>query len=100
LPDAAATAAAEFWRQRGNKLQGGIAMTPKERERVKAALLVHLQQKHVSIHDLAQQISAVGQKVDQKTLHRFLERRLQVDDSVMEAYRAFVDGPGSHPTPT
>jgi hypothetical protein len=75
-------------------------MTPRERERIKTALQVHLQQNHVSIHDLAQQISAVGQKVDQKTLHRFLDRRLEVNDSVRAAYRAFVDGPGSHPTPT
>jgi hypothetical protein len=68
-------------------------MTPTERERVKAALQVLVQQHQVSIHDLARQISAVGQKVDQKTLHRFLERRLEVDDAVMEAYRAFVDRP-------
>ena len=69
-------------------------MTPTERERVKAALQVQLQQHQGSVHDLARQISTVGQKVDQKTLHRFLERRLQVDDSVMETYRTFVDGSG------
>ena len=69
-------------------------MTPTERERVKASLQAYLEQHQISVHDLARRINAEGKKVDPKTLHRFLERRLLVDDSVMEAYRAFVDGPG------
>ena len=69
-------------------------MTPVERERVKAALRAYLEQHQLSVHDLAARINAEGKKVDPKTLHRFLERRLLVDDSVMEAYRAFVDRPG------
>ena len=69
-------------------------MTPTERERVKAALRAYLEQHHLSVHDLAARINAEGKKVDPKTLHRYLDRRLIVDDSVMEVYRAFVDRPG------
>ena len=69
-------------------------MTPTERERVKASLQAYLEHHKISVHDLARRINAQGKKVDPKTLRRFLERRLLVDDSVMEAYRAFVDGPG------
>ena len=69
-------------------------MTPVERERVKASLQAYLEHHKISVHDLARRINAEGKRVDPKTLHRFLERRLLVDDSVMEAYRAFVDGPG------
>ena len=69
-------------------------MTPTERERVKASLQAYLEHHKISVHDLARRINAGGKKVDPKTLHRFLERCLLVDDSVMEAYRAFVDGPG------
>jgi hypothetical protein len=38
-------------------------------------------------------MNADRKKVDPKTLHRFLERRLEIDDSIMEVYRGFVDGP-------
>ena len=69
-------------------------MTPTERERVKASLQAYLEHHQISVHDLARRINAEGKKVDPKTLHRFLERRLLVDDSVIEACRAFVDGPG------
>jgi hypothetical protein len=69
-------------------------MTPTERERVKASLQAYLEQHRISVHDLARRINAEGKKVDPKTLHRFLERRLQVEDTIMEAYRAFVDRPG------
>ncbi len=69
-------------------------MTPAERERVKASLKAYLEQHRISVHDLARRINAEGKKVDPKTLHRFLERRLQVEDTIMKAYRAFVDRPG------
>ena len=69
-------------------------MTPAKRERVKASLQAYLEQHRISVHDLARRINAEGKKVDPKTLHRFLERRLQVEDTIMEAYRAFVDRPG------
>ena len=69
-------------------------MTPAERERVKASLQAYLEQHWISVHDLARRINAEGKKVDPKTLHRFLKRRLQVEDTIMEAYRAFVDRPG------
>jgi hypothetical protein len=69
-------------------------MTPVERERVKAALRTYLEQHHLSVHDLAAQINAEGKKVDPKTLHRYLDRRLIVDDPVVEVYRTFVDRPG------
>jgi hypothetical protein len=67
-------------------------MTPAERERVKAALQAYLQQHQISVHDLAARMNAERKKVDPKTLHRFLERRLEIDDSIMEVYRTFVDG--------
>ena len=79
---------------RRNKPQGGGQMTPAERERVKAALRAYREQHHLSIHDLAARINAEGKKVDPKTLHRYLDRRLIVDDSVVEVYRTFVDRPG------
>jgi hypothetical protein len=69
-------------------------MTPSERERVKAALRAYLEQHRLNVHDLAARINAEGKKVDPKTLHRYLDRRLIVDDSVMEVYRTFVDRPG------
>ena len=69
-------------------------MTPTERERVKASLQAYLEQHRIRVHDLARRINAEGKKVDPKTLHRFLKRRLQVEDTIMEAYRAFVDRPG------
>jgi hypothetical protein len=73
--------------------QGGDgAMTPAERERVKAALLAYVKQHQISVHDLAGRMNAERKKVDPKTLHRFLERRLEIDDSIMEVYREFVDG--------
>jgi hypothetical protein len=68
-------------------------MTPTERERVKAALRAYLDVHRISIHDLAARINADGKKVDPKTLHRYLDRRLIVDDSIVEVYRAFVDRP-------
>jgi hypothetical protein len=74
--------------------QGGDhPMTPAERERVKAALLAYVKQHQISVHDLAGRMNAERKKVDPKTLHRFLERRLEIDDSIMEVYRGFVDGP-------
>ena len=79
---------------RRNKPQGGGQMTPTERERVKAALRAYREQHHLSVHDLAARINAEGKKVDPKTLHRYLDRRLIVDDPVMEVYRTFVDRPG------
>ena len=79
---------------RRNEPQGGGQMTPTERERVKAALRAYREQHHLSIHDLAARINAEGKKVDPKTLHRYLDRRLIVDDPVMEVYRTFVDRPG------
>ena len=69
-------------------------MTPTERERVKAALRAYREQHHLSVHGLAARINAEGKKVDPKTLHRYLDRRLIVDDSIVEVYRRFVDGPG------
>jgi hypothetical protein len=60
---------------------------------VKAALQVYREQHQISVHDLAAQINAEGKKIDPKTLHRFLDKRLLIDDSVMEIYRAFVDRP-------
>jgi hypothetical protein len=69
-------------------------MTPTERERVKAALRGYLEQHQISVHDLAARINAAGKKVDPKTLHRYLDRRLIVDDSIVEVYRDFVDRPG------
>jgi hypothetical protein len=69
-------------------------MTPTERERVKAALRAYVERHHISVHDLAARINAEGRKVDPKTLHRYLDRRLIVDDSVVEVYRRFVDGLG------
>ena len=79
---------------RRDEPQGGGRMTPTERERVKAALRAYREQHHLSIHDLAARINAEGKKVDPKTLHRYLDRRLIVDDPVLEVYRAFVDRPG------
>ena len=69
-------------------------MTPVERERVKTALRAYLEQHQLSVHDLAARINAEGKKVDPKTLHRYLDRQLIVDDSVVEVYRTFVDRPG------
>ena len=69
-------------------------MTTTERERVKAALRAYLERHQISVHDLAARINAEGKKVDPKTLHRYLDRRLIVDDSIVEVYRGFVDGPG------
>ncbi len=68
-------------------------MTPTERERVKAGLRAYVEQHRISVHDLAARINAEGKKVDPKTLHRYLDRRLIVDDSIVEVYRAFVDRP-------
>ncbi|WP_431285483.1 hypothetical protein ACQW02_12040 [Humitalea sp. 24SJ18S-53] len=68
-------------------------MTPGERERVKTSLQAYLAEQQVSEHELARRISAVGPKVDHKVLHRFLDRRLQVDDSILEIYRGFLDRP-------
>jgi len=79
---------------RRDEPQGGGQMTPTERERVKAALRAYRDQHHLSIHDLAARINAEGKKVDPKTLHRYLDRRLIVDDPVLEVYRTFVDRPG------
>jgi hypothetical protein len=69
-------------------------MTPSERERVKSALLTYIDQRHITARDLAARMNDDGKKVDPKTLHRFLDRHLLIDDSVMEVYRAFVDKPG------
>lgn len=69
-------------------------MAPTERERANAALRAYAEQHHLSVHDLAARISAAGKKVDAKTLRRHLDRRLIVDDAVVEVYRAFVDRPG------
>ena len=68
-------------------------MTPAERDRVKAAMQAYIERQHISARDLAVRINAEGKKVDPKTLHRFLDRHLLVDDSVLEIYRAFVDRP-------
>jgi hypothetical protein len=46
------------------------------------------------MHHLAARINAEGRKADPKTLHRYLDRHLIVDDSIVEVYRGFVDGPG------
>jgi hypothetical protein len=78
---------------RCKEAQGGDLMTPTERERVKAALRAYVEQHRISVHDLAARINAEGKKVDTKTLHRYLDRRLIVDDSIVEVYRAFVDRP-------
>jgi hypothetical protein len=76
------------------KLQGEGSMTPTERDRVKAALQAYIKQHAINAYDLAVRINAEGKKIDPKTLHRFLDRRLLVEDSIMEVYRAFVDRPG------
>jgi hypothetical protein len=72
---------------------GDHPMPPAERERVKAALLAYVKQHQIRVHDLADRMNAERKKVDPKTLHRFLERRLEIDDSIMGVYRGFVDGP-------
>jgi hypothetical protein len=69
-------------------------MTPAERERVKCALQAYLEQQQITSRDLAARMNLGGKKVDPKMLHRFLDRHLLIDDSVMEVYRAFVDRPG------
>ena len=69
-------------------------MTPTERDRVKAALQAYAERHGISARDLATHINAEGKKVDPKTLHRFLDRHLLIDDSVLEVYRAFVDRHG------
>jgi hypothetical protein len=69
-------------------------MTPAERERVKSALQAYLERQQITSRDLAARINVEGRKVDPKMLHRFLDRHLLVDDSVLEVYRAFVDRPG------
>jgi hypothetical protein len=81
------------WSDRCKKTKGGDLMTPIERERVKAALRAYVEQHGISVHDLAARINAEGKKIDPKTLHRYLDRRLIVDDSIVEVYRAFVDRP-------
>jgi hypothetical protein len=68
-------------------------MTPSERERVKSALLTYIEQQQITARDLAVRMNNHGKKVDPKTLHRFLDRHLLIDDSVLEVYRAFVDRP-------
>jgi hypothetical protein len=68
-------------------------MTPVERDRVKAGLRAYLEQHAISVHDLAARMNAKGKRIDPKTLHRFLDRGLLIDDSIMEAYRAFLDTP-------
>ena len=75
-------------------------MTPVERDRVKAALQAYREQHHLSIHDLAARINAEKKKIDPKILHRFLDRHLLIDDSIMEVYRTFIDKPVEHePSP-
>ena len=69
-------------------------MTPTEREQVKADLQAYVANNGLSIHDLAARMKAAGRKVDAKTLHRFLDRGLLVDDTVLTVYRGFVDHPG------
>jgi hypothetical protein len=68
-------------------------MTPVERDRIKAALQAYREQHQISVHDLAARINAEGKKIDPKTLHRYLDRRLLIDDSVLEVYRAFLERP-------
>src|SRR4051812_24290983 len=71
-----------------------LIMTPAERERVKTALQAYLEPHQLTSRDLGTRIKADGKKVHPKTLHRFFDRHLLTDDSVMEVYRAFVDRPG------
>jgi hypothetical protein len=73
---------------------GNWIVTPSERDRVKSELLAYIEKQQISSRDLAARINDKGKKVDPKTLHRFLDRHLLIDDSVMEVYRAFVDRPG------
>jgi len=68
-------------------------MTPTEREQVKSDLQAYVARHGLSIHDLAAQMKSSGRKVDSKILHRFLDRGLVVDDSVLSIYRGFVDHP-------
>lgn len=68
-------------------------LTPTERDRVKTALQAYVAEHHISIHDLAAQMKAAGRKVDAKTLHRYLDRGLVVEDAVLEVYRGFIDRP-------
>ena len=44
--------------------------------------------------DLAARINAEGKQADRKTLHRFLDGLLLIDDSATAVYRAVVDRPG------
>jgi hypothetical protein len=66
-------------------------MTPVERDRVKASMQAYAERHQLNAHDLAARINADGRKIDPKTLHRFLDRKLVVDDAVLEVYRGFVD---------
>ena len=66
-------------------------ITPSERARVKTALEAYRAAQGLSVHDLAVHMKAAGRKVDAKQLHRYLDRGLDVDDAVIEAYRGFVD---------
>lgn len=68
-------------------------MTPTEREQVKSDLQAYVAQHGLSIHDLAARMKSSGRKVDAKILHRFLDRGLLVDDTVLAVYRGFVDNP-------
>ncbi|MBL6455363.1 hypothetical protein JMJ55_08525 [Belnapia sp. T6] len=69
-------------------------MTPTEREQVKTDLQAYVAQHGLSIHDLAARMKSSGRKVDAKVLHRFLDRGLLVDDTILSVYRGFVDQPG------
>lgn len=69
-------------------------MTPSEREQVKSDLQAYVAEHGLSIHDLAARMKASGRKVDAKILHRFLDRGLVVEDSILSVYRGFVDTPG------
>ena len=55
---------------------------------------VYIERQQITSRDLAVRMNIEGKKVDPKTLHRFLDRHLLIDDSVMEVYRAFVDRAG------
>ncbi|MBL6078968.1 hypothetical protein JMJ56_13195 [Belnapia sp. T18] len=68
-------------------------MTPTEREQVKADLQAYVARHGLSIHDLAARMKSSGRKVDAKILHRFLDRGMVVDDTVLTVYRGFVDTP-------
>jgi hypothetical protein len=77
----------------GASVLGRWTMTPAEGERAKSALRAYLERQRISSRDLAVRINTDGKKVGPKTLHRFLDGHLLIDDSVMEVTARSWTGP-------